>query len=974
MDLTVCSYNCCSLNKNIDIVRRLADGGCDIIFLQETLVTETRLGDLNFIDENFNVVGSASVYSEKAIESNSGRSEGGLACMWRKDAPFNIEKISIMKDYIVLSVKIGSLIIVLVNVYLRSDIWEIRTLDAYLDGLSNLENILLSTNFNSIYFIGDFNADPFVGRAWGNLCNFMDRNNLHCFDKEILDDNSFTFVSYGDGSSKWLDHIVGRNSSHLNVKNVDILCDMIGSDHLPLRAHISVSSPPLLDCVDNSNNHNELVLINWEKLDDNDILEINDIILVELSTLNECEAMKCSKVGCCDRSHHCHLSIFHTELTNLIERARSNFVRVNTKRDKYKVIPGWNRNVRHLYSAYRNDYLNWVISGKERPGVDYERMKNTRKLFKSALEDCKNNKKREVSLSIQEKYVNGDMKGFWGDVQKKNNKIKYSEIIDGKSKTNDIIEIFTEKFLRIDNEVDDSEEESFLNQLKEAWQGQRKFYPTVSLERMRELIKLLKVGEGHDKIHKIFLLKMSDKLLQLICNFMNACYSHCFVPESLLYGDINPTIKDTKGNNTVSPNYRRVMQSSFLLKLFEIHVLDILKEKVHFNIRQFGYEQFTSTTDACLVLKETVNKYISNKDSKVYGLFVDLSKAFDKVDHFRLGRIFLERKLPPDLILFLMYYLRNQKARIVWKGQHGDYVQIEHGVRQGGILSPFLFKLYIDDVLNDISNSNIGCKLGILRLNILAYADDLVLLARTEDQLETLYKILDAGMSNLKLSINKSKTKCIIFHKKIYIPVQQNITLGNDVFEIVNEYKYLGHLLVGTLSDINDVNFRLTSFYGKFNWVFRNFNNISIDVFYFLFKSFCLPDYGLSLWNLNYLKNKSSFKTFNVAFSNALKKILNVPISTSSHTVAEIFNQLLFNHLTVFIQMRYFKRILNSKNPMIKALIYNIKDGYLYKGISNNLTQNYECSLSGNDTNVLKSRLLWVQNHEQRTGRPIPEN
>ena len=170
---------------------------------------------------------------------------------------------------------------------------------------------------------------------------------------------------------------------------------------------------------------------------------------------------------------------------------------------------------------------------------------------------------------------------------------------------------------------------------------------------------------------------------------MNACYSHCFVPESLLYGDINPTIKDTKGNNTVSPNYRRVMQSSFLLKLFEIHVLDILKEKVHFNIRQFGYEQFRSTTDACLVLKETVNKYISNKDSKVYGLFVDLSKAFDKVDHFRLGRIFLERKLPPDLILFLMYYLRNQKARIVWKGKHGDYVQIEHGVRQGGILSPF---------------------------------------------------------------------------------------------------------------------------------------------------------------------------------------------------------------------------------------------------------------------------------------------
>ena len=75
-------------------------------------------------------------------------------------------------------------------------------LDAYLNGLSELENIIVSMKFDSIYFVGDFNADPFIGRAWENLSNFRKRNNRTCFDKEMLNDDSFTFISYGKGVTK----------------------------------------------------------------------------------------------------------------------------------------------------------------------------------------------------------------------------------------------------------------------------------------------------------------------------------------------------------------------------------------------------------------------------------------------------------------------------------------------------------------------------------------------------------------------------------------------------------------------------------------------------------------------------------------------------------------------------------------------------------------------------------------------------
>ena len=461
-------------------------------------------------------------------------------------------------------------------------------------------------------------------------------------------------------------------------------------------------------------------------------------------------------------------------------------------------------------------------------------------------------------------------------------------------------------------------------------------------------------------------------MLQLISNFLNACFSHCYLPEAILYGDINPTIKDAKGNATDSTNYRRVMQSSNLLKLFEIHTLDILNEKSNFNKRHFGYVKGTSTNDACLVLKETIYKNIKYPNEEVYCLFVDLSKAFDKINHFLMGRILTRRKFPPDLILFLMKYLRNQNARISWNGKKGNYFHINEGVRQGGILSPFLFKLYIDDILDEIINTNVGCKLGFMQVNALAYADDIVLIAKSQEDLEILYRILSNGMSERNLCINKIKTKCMIFKNSCRQRVAGNsIKLIEDEFEIVSQYKYLGHILQDNLSDVCDVDLRLNAFYGKFNWVYRNFKHVNIEVLYFLFTSFCLPDYGLSLWNLWELNSKVVFKTFKVAFSNALKKILNVSMTMSSHGVAEIFSQLLFNPYVILVQIRYFKRIFNSLNPFIKNLKFYIKNGYLYRTLSKSFKETYGCDILSNDLDALRARLLWVQNHEPRTGRPV---
>ena len=226
-------------------------------------------------------------------------------------------------------------------------------------------------------------------------------------------------------------------------------------------------------------------------------------------------------------------------------------------------------------------------------------------------------------------------------------------------------------------------------------------------------------------------------------------------------------------------------------------------------------------------------------------------------------------------------------------------------------------------------------------------------------------------MSERKLLINKNKSKCMVFDKCSCSKMEENVELCNKTFEVVEKYKYLGHIIRNNLSDLEDVEYRLNAFYAKFNWLFRNFKNVSIDVFYFLFKSFCVPDYGLPLWNLGEIVKKQIFKTFEMAFSKSLKRMLGVPISTSNHAVAEIFNQLLFSHYVTMVQTRYFKRVFKSNNPLISISSFTLRNGYLFETLFRRLDGNYDVNFSRHTLDILKARIQWVQRHEPTTGQVL---
>ena len=385
---------------------------------------------------------------------------------------------------------------------------------------------------------------------------------------------------------------------------------------------------------------------------------------------------------------------------------------------------------------------------------------------------------------------------------------------------------------------------------------------------------------------------MKDFFYNLV-RFINICYNHCSLPTNLLNGIISPIVKDKKGNITDSNNYRPIMQSSNILKLIELHLLTFLEEKLNINEHQFGF--VSGVSDAAFVLKEVIHSYIHN-DSCIYANFVDLSKAFDLVDHKILIDKLVKCNVPIDIIRILGVYLRNQLACIRFGSSYSDWHYVNLGVRQGGILSPLLFKFYIDSILSNINKVDFGCRFGISRLNGIAYADDLVLIAKSSHDLNILFCQLDNDIRSLRLKINEKKCKVMIFQKRKNYHNINEMTLNNTKFEVVSSYKYLGHHITYNLDDEVDIKFKLNNFYSSFYSMLRNFKGLNLDALMYLFNSLCVQQYGVPLWNTSNLYSKPYFRAFEVAYSNSLKTMLGCSKFVSSHLVAETCNQLLLKH------------------------------------------------------------------------------
>ena len=141
---------------------------------------------------------------------------------------------------------------------------------------------------------------------------------------------------------------------------------------------------------------------------------------------------------------------------------------------------------------------------------------------------------------------------------------------------------------------------------------------------------------------------------------------------------------------------------------------------------------------------------------------------------------------------------------------------VTNGVRQGGILSPYLFCVYMDDLSNKLNNVNAGCIIGSSLINHLMYADDLVLMTPSSMGLSMLLSVCSEYGIEHDIKYNSTKSKKF---KNIHIP---NFLLNGETLPRVSKYKYLGHIITD-LCDNDDISRQYKRIYAQGNALIRKF-------------------------------------------------------------------------------------------------------------------------------------------------------
>jgi len=214
--------------------------------------------------------------------------------------------------------------------------------------------------------------------------------------------------------------------------------------------------------------------------------------------------------------------------------------------------------------------------------------------------------------------------------------------------------------------------------------------------------------------------------------------------------------------------------------------------------------------------------------------------AFDRLKYCKLFKLLVSRQVPPPIIRLLIHFYTDIFVRVAWCGIVSDYFLAINGVKQGGVLSPVLFCLYIDGLLVALSKAGVGCFISDYFVGALAYADDIVLLAPSASALCIMLAISDKYANDYCISFNASKSKCLVVlpRKCRFLgDYTKDCTfyVGNNSIE--HPFEHLGHVITNQLTDNADILKRRSDFIGKSNNVLCLFSKLSSLIKYRLFHS-----------------------------------------------------------------------------------------------------------------------------------------
>lgn len=342
--------------------------------------------------------------------------------------------------------------------------------------------------------------------------------------------------------------------------------------------------------------------------------------------------------------------------------------------------------------------------------------------------------------------------------------------------------------------------------------------PLITCDEVEHAIKLAKTGKaiGPDEIPcEIYKLIEDRKAMQVLTELFNAIYASGHIPSDWAKSVFITLPK--KATAKTCGDYRTISLMSHLLKIFlkVIHGRIYHKCEEYLSESQFGFRNGFGTREALFGLSVLAQR-CRDMSVDLYACFIDFQKAFDRVKHDVLIEILKDIGLDGKDVRIIANLYWNQTAVVRVDNTNSESVNIKRGVRQGCILSPLLFNVYSERIFREaISERMEGIIVNGEVINNLRYADDTVLLASNEEDLQCLLDRVTAKCAVAGLDLNIKKTKVLVISKQH--DTTANVTVRGVRLEQVRQIKYLGCLINNDGDNHTEIRSRIECARAAFN-------------------------------------------------------------------------------------------------------------------------------------------------------------
>ena len=557
---------------------------------------------------------------------------------------------------------------------------------------------------------------------------------------------------------------------------------------------------------------------------------------------------------------------FHSNFQNCVENTCKLKTPKTTKRNRI-TNPWITQGLIDSISKKNRLYKNWKKSLKGKNKLDnapmlYEKYKSHRKIVKNLIAKTK----RQYYGNQFEKHA-GNSKKTWEIINKLRGKVKLEikpsflideeRIVCRRLIANNFNNYFTSLAKKL-NENNSTQSTSGYAPSYECY-FTKPCRSTIFLEdctsdEIDDIIKDFDNGKSSDI--PITVIKATSAIISpILTGLYNTCLRTGTFPDVLKIGKITPIYK--KGNREFLENYRPISTLPIFGKILE----KILYKRLYsfcisqriLSEHQFGFRKGHSTSHALNYSVHAIKEALNSK-KHVTGIFIDLSKAFDTIDHTIMLQKLYNYGIRGVTYDILSSYLNNRKQYTSILGQDSELEKVLYGVPQGSVLGPLLFLLYINDITNCCTDNTVYFK-------IILYADDTNIFVIGDNHKTAVEKAniilheISKYMSSNQLHINLDK--CCYMH--FAPPSKSNlydsdeiaqIKINNHVIKEVTQTRYLGVILDNKLTWIPHISYlvnKLKVAIGTLKRIIKYIPSKNIkSVYHSIFESHLL--YCISVW------------------------------------------------------------------------------------------------------------------------------